>query len=218
MKRQSHLAPLALVLTACGGLPTFTAELGRESSIMGEASVSYGTVASYLGSAKEGGQELLVYVWLAGVTPELGVRVLSPARGYGELPPASFLEAPRDESAGDAYFDPVVKVERCLDIAIPEELTRPCGEWILLGQNDNSQELPPQPDGERHNALLRVSSVPQSPTRTLARGLYRVTITAARESPRGAWLLQLGLPVAQGEVSMSRSLERLQKLQQSPAR
>ena len=227
-RRGAALVALVLALGGCKSLPPFNADLGRETSPMGAVRVPYAVAVSYFGyvqtgtdaadaRAGNGGKKTLyLYLWLPDITPELGIRMLSPVAGLAAPTNRDFVEDSfRDKAATDptSYFDPWIALQRCLSTAAPEDIAKPCGQWVSLGDNDDSAELPPQPGGERHNALLRVASGTDDPLKVLARGMYRIAFGTRKGSDmHGTFLTQLGAPIELHGVAMARTTAELQKL------
>ncbi|RYF10218.1 MAG: hypothetical protein EOO40_05570 [Deltaproteobacteria bacterium] len=204
--RLALLSCLIVAPLACRSLPPFGAEMGKQEVGGAMQRPTYTTLRSFFGYVVPGAEPdevrddkklHYVYVWVPGVTPELGVRMLSPAKSYalpkeGDLVDAAFLA----NRGSDVYFDPWIRFERCVTAANPEDIVKPCANWVIFGDNDDADELPAQPNGNRGNALVRVRSSTDDPTHALVRGVYRVAFTTNKPGEvQGSYLLQVGAPL-----------------------
>jgi len=223
-------ALLLIPVLALGGCASLSnafgppAERPRPTVFPSSGKQPYASTVQYFGYLPSGaspdtaqGEEAAhsLYVWLPNATTELGVRVVSPVVGWTTRQEGDFADPGFDAHATDPTgFDPQVRLERCLHAMNPEDLQSRCEEWALLGENDDSQELPPQGEkGPRSNALLRVTSDPDEPLRALIRGLYRVSLWAGKAgTPAGTWWLQLGSAREASGIQLARSREELLQL------
>ena len=221
--RLARCAPpsLLVLLASCANLPPFGADLHRQQ--VGDTLVRapYATLRGYFGyimpgdrpdEVRDGRKMFYIYAWLPAPTAELGVRVVSPVRGLARPRPGLDWvdDAYPTRRDSEIYFDPSVRVERCLAAISREDITKACPQWASLGDNDDSDELGPQPSGARHNAQLRLASSDADPTRALVAGLYRIGLTQAKVGDvQGAYLLQLGLPDLLPGVSLGRDVASL---------
>lgn len=201
----------------CHGVNPFAADLGATRIGDRVARAPYMSQHSYFGYidtptpvGDKGAQA--VYFWLPTTTPELGVRFISGrigaahADGHKDVQEPAFVQHRKDT----AWFDPAIEVQRCLTMLDPVDVEKPCGQWVALGDNDDSVELPKNALGKHTNSLVRISMHPDDPLKALSPGLYRVTIRAAKEtSPKGTFVLQLGAPVLLDTVAMARTPEAL---------
>jgi hypothetical protein len=111
---------------------------------------------------------------------------------------------PNAESAD--YFDTWVRVERCLAAISPEDITKPCAQWVNFGDNDDSGELPAQPSGSKYNSVLRITSTPSDPLKALVRGMYRIAFTTYKVGEvKGTFVAQVGAPVKLPGTAIART-------------
>ncbi len=216
-----------LLSAGCAGLPAFGADLGMQEEAGARTRQPYATLTTYFGYVAPGGQpdELshgkklyYLYVWVPALTQELGVRLLSPARG-AEPSAGDFVDPSYVANAADSsYFDTWVRVERCLTAVNPEDLAKPCSQWTTFGDNDDSSELPPNPSGQTYNSLLRITSIPADPMKSLVRGLYRIAFTTYKVGEvQGTFLTQVGTTAELPGTAIAKTQEQLQSLVQAAA-
>jgi hypothetical protein len=226
MKTALLVLTLSLAAGCGGGLPSFGAELGKKVSPVGEVRVPYASVVSYFGyvapgapadEIREGKRMFYLYLWIPVAAPEVGVRMLSPVGDLARPTEGGDFVDPLFKERGLAdrsnYFDTWVRMERCLTAIGAADVVKPCSQWTSYGDNDDSAELPAQPSGNRHNSVLRVTSTPSDPLRTLVRGLYRIAFTTYKVGEvQGSFLAQVGAPVAMPGAAMARTPVELGKL------
>ncbi len=129
------------------------------------------------------------YFSLPQSTNEIGARALSPIPttimpSRGDQVAMNYFE---NETNKSDFFDPVIMLEKCVN----DESGK--GVWVQLGINDNSEELPAQPTGERNNALIRVSSDSVDVSKMLVPGVYRIVVKDKFDRPAvGGCFLQVG--------------------------
>jgi hypothetical protein len=215
--RSGVVAAVGLGAVACAGLPPFGADLGRQQAAAGGARAPYATTVRYYGwiapdaepdDIQAGKKLVYVYVWVPANTPELGVRVVSPAQLVQRPDRHNDFVDPQAISrrASTIYFDPYVRLERCLAAITPEDITKPCAQWASLGENDDSDELPANPSGKRTNAVLRVASNADDPLKVLVRGMYRLALTNAKSGAmQGTYVAELGSASALDGVALART-------------
>jgi hypothetical protein len=204
----------AVALAGCHTLNPFAADLGRVSVNDKDVRPPYLSLFGYLGYLAPAAAEApsSVYFWLPQSTPELGVRFVSGRPG--QIRPDSsrdVVEAAYAAHRSDsAWFDPAIEVQRCLTALDLLDVPKSCAQWVTLGDNDDSPEMPKDPEGKRTNSLVRIGTHPEDPLKSLTRGLYRVNIRAAKNgTPQGTFLLQLGAPVLFDQVAMARTPQGL---------
>lgn len=203
----------------CHGMNPLAADLG--STRIGDkvARAPYMSQFSYFGyvepTAKTARQDEAIYFWLPVSTQELGVRFISGPTvnvrpdARHDVQEAAYKEHRKDK----ARFDPAIEVQRCLTALDEVDVSNACGQWVALGENDDSVEVPTDDQGRHVNSLVRVSTNPDDPLKALGRGLYRVNIQGAKQSaPKGTFVLQLGAPVLLDAVAMARTPEALAQL------
>ena len=206
LKAVSAVGVLSLTGCATGGLPSFGADIGKQSAMGQDVRVPYTDVISYYGyvapgkapdEVRENKNMFYLYLWVPAVAPEIGVRMVSPAKGYGTPKDTDFVAADFKANADSAdYFDTWVRVERCTLAVSPEDITKPCAGWTTYGEDDDSSELPAQPSGSKYNSVLRVASETSNPLKALVRGMYRIVFTTYKPGDvKGTFLAQVGAPV-----------------------
>ena len=221
-RRSGALIGLAALgaFSACHGMNPFAADLGKDESDGRVNRPPYMSQVGYFGhvgtaqpSRMEAGQAKNdIYLWLPTSTPELGVRFLSQVNGHAKPNAArdTVEEAFSSNSSDKAHFDPAIAVSRCLAALELGDVTKPCPQWVDLGDNDDSPEMPADADGKYTNSLVRIATHLDDPLKALVRGLYRVTFTAAKGSQlQGNYVMQLGAPVMLDHVAMARTPEAL---------
>ena len=208
-----------LALVGCHAMNPFAADLGRTNVNGKEARPPYLSLFGYFGYLEPGAAQApaaegqnCVYFWLPQSTPELGVRLASGRPG--QIRPDSSRDVVESAYAAHksdgASFDPAIEVQRCLTALELADVPKPCAQWVALGDNDDSPEMPADPDGKRINSLVRIGTHPEDPLKSLTRGLYRVNIRAAKNTTaQGTFLLQLGAPVLFDQVAMARTPQGL---------
>ena len=79
-----------------------------------------------------------------------------------------------------------------------------------MASNDDSSELPKQPNGSAYNSVLRHKSSSDNPTEALTRGLYRIGFTTYKTGEvSGTFVAQLGAPIKLPGVVVARSIEEI---------
>ena len=224
---RKFLKPLVagfLTLAAgCAGLPTFGADLGKQEVAGQEVRAPYTSVMSYYGyvapgaepdEMRDGKKMYYLYLWVPAVAPEIGVRMLSPVKNLAKADPKKdFIDpAYMANKDSDAYFDTWVRFERCLAAVNPEDITKPCAQWVTFGENDDSSELPANPGGQKYNSVLRVATSADDPLKALVRGMYRVAFTTYKVGEvQGTFLAQVGAPVDLPGTAIARNPADLAK-------
>jgi hypothetical protein len=215
-------ASLIAMAAACGGLPTFGSDLGKTEMAGQEVRPPYTSVINYFGyiapgaepdEVVDGKKMYYLYLWVPLVAPEIGVRMLSPVKGILEPQKGDFVDPTYAANKNDAnYFDTWVKFERCLAAVNPEDVTKPCEQWVTFGQNDDSSELPAQPSGSKYNSVLRLATSADDPMKALVRGMYRVGFTTYKVGEvQGTFLAQVGAPIDLPGTAIARNPADLAK-------
>jgi len=211
---------VSVALCACHTMNPFAADLGRMNVNGKEARPPYLSLFGYFGYLEPAASTApqaaeapeCVYFWLPTSTPELGVRFASGRAGKAR-PDSSrdVVESAYAAHKNDpASFDPAIEVQRCVTALQLADVATPCAQWVALGDNDDSPEMPANQAGKRTNSLVRVGTHPEDPLKSLTRGLYRVNIRAAKgTTAQGTFLLQLGAPVLLEQVAMARTPQAL---------
>ena len=181
--------------------------------------VPYTDVISYLGYAEPGSEDAIVgdkkytylYLWIPAVAPEIGIRMVSPADGKKVKDPVKASNYDANSSTKE-FFDTYITLEKS-DILSLEEISASkieSANWVKLKYNDDTSELPKQPDGRKYNSLLRYQSEAGNPLKALSVGLYRVGFTTfKRGEVKGTFLAQIGSPVKLPGVIITRDINDL---------
>lgn len=231
MKKTIGLLSLAMVITiilsgcASTSLGQFGAETGiQDNPIPGgdPIRIPYTSTVRYFGFV-EPGQEAdalvdskkvyYLYVWIPLVTPELGIRMLSPSAGVVE-PEEGDIVAPGyaelSEANPEAYFDTWISLERADTIIDPADIASAASaSWSMIDSNDDSSEMPAQPSGSLYNSLLRVTA-DQTP---LVRGLYRIGFTTFKVGEvQGSFFAEVGSPIDLPGVVIARTADEVAEL------
>ena len=183
--------------------------------------VPYTDVVSYLGHAAPGNEDEVrdgkkfyyIYVWIPAVAPELGVRMMSPV-GKTKVKGATQSKAYTDNSNSKDFFDTYVTLERSNIVSktsISDEAVK-TANWVTLEHNDDSGEMPNQPNGNGYNSLLRYKSEAGNPTKALTVGLYRIGFTTYKKGEvKGTFLAQVAAPIKLPGVVMAKTIADLKK-------
>lgn len=202
-------------------LPTFDADLGMKKVFGQEIRIPYLDVVSYFGYIKTGStpdeerggkKYYYLYLWIPVAVPELGIRMVSPVPK--EMKPEKLDYVMDDYTANSSdsksYFDTWISLERSSVIFNDSNFVENVknGEWILLGQNDDTGDLPAQPSGKKYNSMMRISSDKNNPTKSLVKGLYRIGFTTYKTGDvQGSFIAQIGAVVKIPGTVITKSLE-----------
>ncbi len=124
---------------------------------------------------------------------ELGLRVLSPVPQMafpdkGDLVSENYFPNEKDKAR---FFNPQLR----LYLARPNPQL-PAGQaedWILLAENDNSRELPMQPDGKYGNSLIRLYDKKDPLKKSIAAGTYKIELWNADSTLcSGSYIVEAG--------------------------
>lgn len=215
-----------LVLTGCSttGLSAFGAETGSKSiPVLGTQRIPYLSTVRYFGYVQPGSEPDAVvdgkkfnylYVWVPLVAPELGVRMLSPVLDLATPEEGDIVDPLWAEGQNDTenYFDTYIVVERAATIISSDQILSQADstEWIRYDYNDDSSEMPEDPQGRNYNSLLRIVSEPSDPARALVAGLYRIGFTTYKVGEvQGTFLAEVGAPIDIPGTIIARDLETL---------
>ena len=134
-----------------------------------------------------------LYFILTDSVTELGLRILSP------VPQMAFPD--KGDHVSENYFLNEKDKARFFNPQLRLYLARPnpqlpagqAEEWILLAENDNSRELPMQPDGKYGNALLRLYDKKDPSKKSIAAGTYKIELLNADSTTcSGSYIIEAG--------------------------
>jgi len=203
--------------------------LDRFGSVTGSAGnektgkAAYGDIRSYydcmhadtVRASDSTRQTTTIYFSLAADVTEIGIRVISPVPSYAFAGKNDFVSTSYMSCKNDTpqlYFDPVIRLLYS-DLSYQEEPLKQAHEnirWKLISQNNNSEELQPQPSGKRNNALLRVYNHKKPEEKINKAGYYRIDISATDSIPvPGSFILQVGCISDIRLLKLSATLEGL---------
>lgn len=209
---------LLIAGSACSTLPPFKADLGKRAVAKREVRrTNYRDVKTYYGyvdpqsepdDIRDGMKTNYVYFWNPSDTLEIGIRMISPGEQGGtpnrknDFIDSSYV----NRGPKSIYFDPWIKLERCLSITEREDAQKICPQWISLGDNDDSKELPANPAGKYYNALARISNNASDPLKVLVHGLYRISYGNSKVGAlQGSFVLQVGSTASLQGASLART-------------
>lgn len=152
-----------------------------------------------------------LYVWVPAAMDEIGVSMVSPAKGKPKkkkdfVHPQYKAGMKKDKKA---YFDTYINFDR-MDVIEPSKIKDGGKVLSAMAKNDDSSELPKNPGGQSYNSLLRVVTDTSNPKKALVRGLYRISLTSFRSKIEGSYLATIGSNVP--GIKMAASLEDLHKI------
>jgi hypothetical protein len=151
------------------------------------------------------------YFYLPDSAIEIGVRAISPVPDLtsprpGDNTDSLFYEC---SSTNKGYFDPAIILQR--GRLKTSKLSANIFEWITITQNDDSKDLPAQPNLLMRNALLRKQPNTKRKNRKLSPGYYRVVLTNNKSHYIvGTFLLQIGIIEKNKRLMLFNSMEELE--------
>lgn len=151
-----------------------------------------------------------LYVWVPGAIDELGISMVSPAKGKPgkkDFKHDYFKQGMKKDKK--AFFDTYLVLDR-MDVIDPKKINAGGKVLDTLQTNDDSSELDKNPSGRKYNSLLRHESKIGSPTKALVRGLYRVTFTSFRGDVQGSYMATVGSNIP--GIKIASSLDKLHGL------
>ncbi|HNW98627.1 MAG TPA: LipL32 family surface lipoprotein [Bacteroidales bacterium] len=185
-------------------LNVFGAELGKQKRNGQDLRYPYADTKCYFGfidstwqvSDTAGGKNFYyLYFNLPQETAEIGVRLMSPVSPVmfpdkGDIVEEGYYEY---RKANKNWFDPWIALEHYFSINDTAKIDSTKKEWIMLGSNDDNDELFAQPSGKKNNSLFRIISDTLQPYKTLSSGIYRIVISSMKdEKISGSFILQIG--------------------------
>jgi hypothetical protein len=195
------LVILCLTMVKAQRLDPFTSMSGNYERNGITRMVPYPRITNYYGYTELQGQKdtSLIYFQLTDSITELGVRILSPAPDISTARPGDevmdiFIDKPAKMKE---FFNPVLRLEKLSD-----------GKWLVVAENSDSPEAPPNPDGNRTNAIIRVFNNGNDARKSLGPGLYRIAFTE-QKSPdyKGSYMLSVGSLEQEPEIELSTNLQ-----------
>ena len=204
-------------------LPAFEADLGKTTVFGQEIRIPYTAVYSLFGYIKPGStpdeerggkKYYYVYLWIPAAAPEIGIRMVSPIPKGLNPAKGDFAMDEYTENATErtSYFDTWISFERADGVLNDTDFVSKAktASWTMYAQNDDSGELPAQPSGNKYNSLMRISSDPGNPTKSLVMGLYRIGFTTFKTGEvQGSFIAQIGAPVKLPGIQIARDFESL---------
>lgn len=204
-------------------LPSFDADLGKKEAFGVEVRIPYTDVISYYGYIKpgstpdeerDGKKFYYLYLWIPVASPEIGIRMVSPVPKKMKPEKNDFVMEEYTANTDDkkSYFDTWITFERADNVFTEADIVTngQTAGWIKYAYNDDSDELPKQPSGNKYNSLTRITSVPSDPLKALVVGLYRIGFTTYKTGEvQGSFIAQIGSVVEIPGVKVARTLESL---------
>lgn len=219
----SFLFVLAGITASAQKINKFGADLGMKSLMGKEIRIPYSSVVSYYGyitpdavpdETKDGKKYYYVYIWIPIAAPEVGIRMISPIPESMAPETDDFKSQTYEANKAETknFFDTWVTLERAVNILSMNDVKSKINEanWVRLGYNDDSRELPAQPSGNQYNSVLRVSSSANDPLHALTVGLYRIGFTTFKTGEvQGGFVAQIGAPVKLPGIIIANSASSL---------
>lgn len=214
LAKTTLLVGLGLLISSCSS-PNLTSS---NSMALGLMEAPYANYVEYYGyvdpDAKpdgtyEGKDAHYLYVWVPAAIDEIGVSMKSPAKSEptdGDFVQANYQKGMEENPK--AWFDTYLVLERMKATSV-SDISAGAGVRIELEKDDDSVEMPANPEGNTYNSLLRV----QSSETPLVRGLYRITFTSFRGEVEGNFIAHIGTNVP--GVKIAESAEKLKEMVQS---
>ena len=219
VKKAAFGLAVATTLSACMSTGPALKSSNSKSVAGIEARVPYTNYTNYYGYVDKkskpqgkykGKDAYYLYAWVPAAVDEIGVSMVSPAANKPtdtDFVNASYTEL--HESNPNKFFDTYLVLDR-LDIMDTAKIKKGGKSLQTLTYNDDSSELPTNPDGRSYNSLLRQVSDINNPTKALVRGVYRVSFTSFRSAIEGSFEATIGTNIP--GVKVASSLEELHKL------
>lgn len=197
-------------------LNVFGAELGKTERNGRVLRMPYAGTKCYFGfidsttkvsDTSAGKSFYYLYFNLQDTTKEIGVRLMSPVTSGISPNKSDVVEKGYYEymKANKGWFDPWIALEKRIlanDTAKNDSLKY---DWIMIGSNDDNDELFAQPSDKKTNSLIRIISDSLQLYRMLETGLYRIVISSMKdEKIIGSFILQIGAAIKLYGVKISR--------------
>ena len=201
---------IAIAITASGQkLDKFGSDLAKKTIMGKEIRMPYTDLTSYYGYIKPGskpdevkaGKKMYyIYVWIPIISPEIGIRMISPVPDNMSPKDKDYQSAEymANKSDNSSYFDTWITFERASGIMKIDDITAKVktATWTKIDSNDDSSDMPEQPSGNKYNSLMRMVADISNPSKALVVGLYRIGFTTYKTGEvKGGFLAQLGSPI-----------------------
>jgi hypothetical protein len=204
-------------------LKAFGAEMGKKRILTKTIRVPYTDVTSYWGymepgmpadEEKNNKKFYYLYVWIPVAAPEIGVRMISPVPSKPTPEEGDIFSSNWEKNKDDkeTFFDTWISFEKAIGVVSKEGIVEKAknAEWRRMGFDDDSYEMPKNPNGARRNSLVRIESKVSDPMGALVIGLYRIGFTTWKTGEvKGSFLAQLGAPIKLPGVKISPTIEGL---------
>jgi len=202
-------------------LNVFGAELGKKERNGMEMRMPYTDSKCYFGfidstwmvsDTLAGMNFYYLYFNLPQETAEIGVRLMSPVSVVIFPDKGDFVEKGYYEyrKMNKIWFDPWIALEHKVIINDSSKRDSINYNWIMLGGNDDNEELFAQPSGKKNNSLFRVISDTLQPYKKLNVGIYRIIITSEKDEHfNGSFIVQIGAMIKLNGFKISRLLSEI---------
>lgn len=222
MKKFSVVALMLTVafMVSCGG-GFYTLKSSRMGGVGPLAArLPYTGLVNYFGfidpAAKpdgmfKGKNAYYLYFWVPAAIDEVGIAMYSPATsnpGGKDFVGPKFKEQYAKDSK--SFFDTYIALERMMVIDAAKIKDGAKAPTQMLGENDDTSEIPRNPGGQAYNSILRIKTEAANPLKALVRSVYRITFTSFRGNVKGSFVAQVGTNIP--GVKIAATLEDLHKL------
>lgn len=197
-------------------LSVFGAELGKKERNGLDLRYPYSDTKCYFGfidstwevsDSAAGKHFYYLYFNLPQKSAEMGIRMMSPVSPVifpdkGDVVQGEYFEY---RKLNNDWFDPWIALERriCYNDSLNEDSVK--YDWIMLGSNDDNEEIFAQPSGKKNNSLIRIISDTLQAYKELEAGIYRIAITSIKEENfNGSFLVQIGAAIKLNGLKISR--------------
>jgi hypothetical protein len=155
---------------------------------------------------------VMFYFYLPDSAIEIGVRAISPVPDItspraGDNTDSSYYEC---ATTNKGYFDTAIILQK--GYLKTSKLPSNIFEWITSAQNDDSKDLPAQPNLLLRNSLLRKQTNSKKKDVKMSPGFFRVILTNSKSHfIVGTYLLQIGIAEKNKRLMLYNSIEDLEK-------
>ncbi|MBK8848345.1 MAG: hypothetical protein IPO27_18120 [Bacteroidetes bacterium] len=167
----------------------------ESSSVIGGSAVPYSDIKAFfavIDSGSIGSNYFTIYFEIPDSCEELGLRTFSPvpqltSPNRGDLSTENYFER---KVLWDKTFDPAIKLYRAANYKPQNHAVNKEYAWQIVGSNDDSKEMPTQPNMKNGNALVRLTAK----SRLIPPGLYNVVIGDNKNTNWfGSFMLNIGV-------------------------